>query len=48
MLQPFIGFIELGGIILAWWIFWTFTIRGFSARHSGSPAVQGLAAVTIA
>lgn len=29
-------------------IFWTFIIRGFSGHHPDSPAVQGLAADTIA
>jgi hypothetical protein len=43
-----IGFVELGGIVLAWWIFWTFLIRGCTAHHPDSPAIQGLAAVTIA
>jgi hypothetical protein len=45
MLNAVIGFIELGGIILAWTIFWNFVIRGFTANHSDSPAAQGLAAV---
>lgn len=48
MLTSAIGFIELGGIVLAWWIFWTFLIRGFSAQHPNSAAIQGLASVSIA
>ncbi len=48
MIGSVITFLELGGIILAWWIFWTFVIRGFTAQHPDSPAIQGLAAVTIA
>jgi len=41
MIRFAIGFIELGGIVLAWWIFWTFLIRGCTAHHpeqcKGSP-----------
>lgn len=48
MLGAALGFFEIGGIVLAWWIFWTFVIRGFTAQHADSPAIQGLAAVTIA
>jgi hypothetical protein len=48
MVGAALGFIELGGIVLAWWVFWTFLIRGFTAQHPDSPAIQGLAAVTIA
>lgn len=45
MLASVIGFIELGGIVLAWTIFWNFLIKGFTAQHPDSPAIQGLAAV---
>lgn len=45
MVSAVIGFVELGGIILAWSIFWNFVIRAFTANHADSPAVQGLAAV---
>lgn len=29
-------------------IFWTFAIRSFTAHHSDNPAIQGLAATTVA
>lgn len=44
MIGSLLGFVELGGIILAWLIFWNFLIRAFTAHHSNSPAMQGLAA----
>lgn len=44
MIGSILGFVELGGIILAWMIFWNFLIRGFTALHTDAPAVQGLAA----
>lgn len=44
MIGSALGFIELGGIILAWMIFWNFLVRGFTAQHADSPAIQGLAA----
>lgn len=43
-----IGFLELGGIVLAWLIVWKFAIKGFAARHADSPAAQGIAAVVVA
>ena len=45
MIGAAIGFIELGGLVLAWVIFWNYILRGFTAAHTGSPAIQGLAAV---
>ncbi len=45
MIGAAIGFIELGGLVLAWVIFWNYILRGFCAAHTGSPAIQGLAAV---
>lgn len=45
MIGSLIGFLELGGITLAWMIFWNFLIRSFTANHSNSVAAQGLAAV---
>lgn len=45
MIAGFITFFELGAIILAWSIFWNFLLRGFTAQHPDSPAVQGLAAI---
>lgn len=30
------------------WVFWSFTIRAFTAHHPDSAAAQGLAADTIA
>lgn len=44
MIGNVLGFVELGGIVLAWMIFWNFLIRGFTANHSNSVPVQGLAA----
>ena len=43
-----IGFIELGGIVLAWNIFWNFLIKQFTAHYSNSNAMSGLAAVAVA
>lgn len=45
MLTSIIGFVELGGIILAWMILWNYLIRGVTAHHSESPVMQGLASV---
>lgn len=45
MLGSFLGFIELGGIVLAWWIFWEYLLTAFMAHHSNWPAMQGLAAI---
>lgn len=45
MLGSVLGFFELGAIILAWTIIWNFLIKGFTARHADSPAMQGLAAI---
>lgn len=45
MIGSMIGFIELGGIILAWMVFWMYLIRAFTAAHSNNVAAQGLAAV---
>lgn len=39
-----LGFLELGGIILAWMIVWNFLIKGITARHANSAWAQGLAA----
>lgn len=44
MMGSFLGFIELGGIVLAWVIVWTFLMRSFCAHHNNNPAVAGLAA----
>jgi hypothetical protein len=44
MIGNIIGFVELGGIVLAWMIFWNYTIRSFTANHSNSTWAQGLAA----
>jgi hypothetical protein len=40
-----IGFIELGGVVLAWMIFWTYLIKSWTAHHRDSKPAQGLAAV---
>lgn len=40
-----LGFIELGGIILAWLIFWNYLLGPFMAHHSNWPAMQGLAGI---
>lgn len=45
MIGSVLGFFELGAIILAWSILWSFLIRGWSANHSNSVAAQGLATV---
>lgn len=45
MVGSLMGFIELGGIMLAWTIFWSYLIKAFCANHSNSPAAQGMAAV---
>lgn len=45
MIGSVIGFIELGGIILAWMIFWSYLTKSWAANHSNLPAAQGLAAV---
>lgn len=44
MIGSLVGFVELGGIVLAWMIWWNFVIRQFTAHHSNNPAAQGLAA----
>lgn len=44
-MTPILGFVELGLIVLAWSLFWNFTIKGWCARHADHPAAQGLAAV---
>jgi hypothetical protein len=44
MIGSFIGFFELGAIILAWMIFWNVLIRAYTAKHSNRPMAQGLAA----
>jgi len=41
-----LGFVELGALVLAWWIFWSFTIKGWTGAHPNLPAAQGLAAIT--
>ena len=40
-----LGFFELGLIVAAWWIFWSWFFKGLMARYPDSAAVQGLAAV---
>jgi hypothetical protein len=40
-----LGFIELGAIVLAWFIVWSFLIKGVCALHAGNAAADGLAAV---
>lgn len=45
MIGSLMGFIELGGIVLAWMVFWNYLIKGFTANHSDSTAAQGLAAI---
>lgn len=45
MLGAVLGFIELGGIVLAWMVFWSFLVKGFTAQHPDNAAAQGLAAV---
>jgi hypothetical protein len=44
MIGNLIGFVELGGIVLAWMIFWMYLLRSFTANHSNSTWAQGLAA----
>jgi hypothetical protein len=45
MIGSLVGFVELGGIVLAWVMFWNYLIRSFTASHSNSPWAQGLAAL---
>lgn len=45
MINSLLGFIELGGIVLAWLIFWNYLLGGFMAHHSDWPSMQGLAAI---
>lgn len=45
MIGSLVGFIELGGIVLAWVMFWNYLIRAFTASHSNAPWAQGLAAL---
>lgn len=45
MIQTVLGFFELGAIILAWVIVWSFLVKGITARHADAPWAQGLAAV---
>jgi len=45
MIGSLIGFIELGGIVLAWMIFWNYLTKGFAANHSNATWAQGLAAI---
>lgn len=45
MLGNVISFIELGGIIIAWMIFWNYLIGSFTGTHSNSPAAQGFVAL---
>jgi len=45
MINSLLGFIELGGIVLAWLIFWNFLIGAFAGHHSNWPSMQGLAAI---
>ena len=45
MIGSLMGFIELGGIVLAWMVFWNYLIKGFTANHSDNVAAQGLAAI---
>lgn len=44
MIGNVMGFFELGAIVLAWWILWSYLIRAWCANHSNSVAAQGLAA----
>jgi len=45
MVGAALGFFELGAIILAWTIVWSFLLKGVTARHADQPAAQGFAAV---
>lgn len=45
MVGSLMGFIELGGIVLAWMIWWNFLIKAYCANHSNNVAAQGMAAV---
>lgn len=44
-MQPVLGFIELGVIVLAWSLVWQFIIKGWTGNHPGTAAAQGLAAL---
>lgn len=45
MFQGILGFFELGLIVFFWSVFWSFLIKGITARYVDSPWAQGLAAV---
>lgn len=45
MLGSAISFIELGGVVLAWVMFWNYLIGAFTTHHANSPAAQGFAAL---
>lgn len=45
MLGNVISFVELGGIIVAWMIFWNYVIGAFTGLHADSPAAQGFNAI---
>lgn len=40
-----LGFVELGAIVLAWLIIWSFLIKGVTGNQAGSPAADGMAAI---
>lgn len=44
-MQPILGFLELGLIVLAWTMIWQFIIKAWAGNHKDLPAAQGLAAV---
>lgn len=45
MIGSVLGFVELGGIVLAWMIFWLFLTKAYVAHHNNNPAASGLAAI---
>lgn len=45
MIGSVMGFFELGAIILAWNILWSYLIRSWTANHSNNVAAEGLASV---
>jgi hypothetical protein len=40
------GPIGFGLVILAWMVLWHFLLRGVTAQHANSPAMQGLSTLT--
>lgn len=44
-MEGFLGFFEMGAVILMWMIFWNWFVKGLIARYSDQPWAQGLGAL---